>query len=116
MEPANIAGLETIYSDGTLKLNNTKLDLQTVYEEYKYVTYNNLWLNSFIEEYKKSNEKSIKEDDSNFIMTVNTEDNVKSLYINKKTENPTKLLVQDKNQKNVIYILYNEIKINSLKK
>ena len=42
LEPANIAGLETIYSDGTLKLNNTKLDLQTVYEEYKYVTYNNL--------------------------------------------------------------------------
>ena len=116
LEPANIAGLETIYSDGTLKLNNTKLDLQTVYEEYKYVTYNNLWLNSFIKEYKESNEKNIKENEANFVMTVNTENDVKSLYIDKSTGNPTKLLVQDKNQKNAIYILYNEIKINTLNK
>ena len=27
-----------------------------------------------------------------------------------------KLVVQDKNQKNLVYILYNEIKMNSLKK
>ena len=26
------------------------------------------------------------------------------------------MIVQDKNQKNLVYILYNEIKINSLKK
>ena len=30
--------------------------------------------------------------------------------------NIQKLIVQDKNQKNLVYILYNEIKMNSLKK
>ena len=67
-------------------------------------------------EYKESNEKNIKENEANFVMTVNTENDVKSLYIDKSTGNPTKLLVKDKNQKNTIYILYNEIKINTLNK
>ena len=40
----------------------------------------------------------------------------KKLVIDKQTGNIQKLIVQDKNQKNLVYILYNEIKINSLKK
>ena len=39
----------------------------------------------------------------------------KKLLIDKETGNITKLVVQDKNKKNIVYILYNEIKINSLK-
>lgn len=40
----------------------------------------------------------------------------KKLFIDKTTGKITKLIVQDKNQKNLVYILYNEIKINSIKK
>ena len=39
----------------------------------------------------------------------------KKLYIDKNTGKPTILLVQDINEKTVVYILYNEIKINDLK-
>jgi hypothetical protein len=40
----------------------------------------------------------------------------KKLYINKATLLPTKLEIEDITQKNIIYILYNEIKINNLQK
>ena len=39
----------------------------------------------------------------------------KKLVIDKITGAIEKLIVQDKNQKNLVYILYTEIKINSLK-
>ena len=42
--------------------------------------------------------------------------NHKKLYIDKKTSKPTKMEIQDVTQKNTIYILYNEIKINNLQK
>ena len=40
----------------------------------------------------------------------------KELFIDKQTGKINKLVVQDENQKNLVYILYNEIKINSIKK
>lgn len=121
LEPSNIDGLTITYENDKLTINNTKLNLQTVYDNYEYITDNNLWLNSFIKDYREENSKSISEDSENIIMTVNIEEsnnygNVKMLYINKNTGNPEKLLIQDKNQKNVVYILYNEIRINNLDK
>lgn len=121
LEPSNIEGLTITYENDKLTINNTKLNLQTVYDNYEYITDNNLWLNSFIKDYREENSKSISEDSENIIMTVNIEEsnnygNVKMLYINKNTGNPEKLLIQDKNQKNVVYILYNEIRINNLDK
>jgi outer membrane lipoprotein-sorting protein len=118
LEPSNIAGLETTYNEGKLTINNTKLNLQTIYEQYENAINNNLWLSSFIKDYQQSSEKNIKEDEDNFIMTTQVENGneyvyTKILYINKETGNPTKMYIQDKNQKNAVYILYNEIKINS---
>ena len=40
----------------------------------------------------------------------------KKLYIDKQTAKPIKLEVQDINQKILVYMLYNEIKINSTNK
>ena len=40
----------------------------------------------------------------------------KKLIIDRLTGNIQQLIVQDKNQKNLVYILYKEIKMNSLKK
>lgn len=119
VEPSNIEGLTILYENGKLTINNTKLNLQTVYDNYEEITQNNLWLNSFIEEYKNNNNRSISEDSNYVIMTVNTTNNyekVETLYINKNTGNPEKMIIQDKNQKNMVYILYNEIRINNLSK
>lgn len=124
LEPRNIAGLETIYDGNNLKIHNTKMSASTIYENYPYVMNNYLWLNSFIEEYSeaKQNEKNAKLSEKNGLvcMEVNLEGvspyiSHKKLLIDKETGNITKLVVQDKNKKNIVYILYNEIKINSLK-
>ena len=121
LEPSNIEGLTISYNEGNLTINNTKLNLQTVYNNYKYVVDNNLWLNSIIKDYRESNNKSISENSDYIVMTVDISDSnnygkIKILYINKTTGNPEKMLIQDKNQKNMVYILYSEIRINSVSK
>ena len=115
LEPSNIEGLTISYNEGNLTINNTKLNLQTVYNNYKYVVDNNLWLNSFIKDYRESNNKSISENSDYIVMTVDISDSnnygkIKILYINKTTGNPEKMLIQDKNQKNMVY------RINSVSK
>ena len=118
LEPSNIAGLETKFENGTLTIINSKLNLTTVYENYSYLVENCLWLDSFIQDYTESksyNNCSFKEENDLITMETKTrnENNryiySKKLTIDKKTGKPTKLLVQDMNQKNLIYILYTEV-------
>ena len=40
----------------------------------------------------------------------------KKLYLDKKTAKPIKMEIEDINKKMLVYILYNEIKINSINK
>lgn len=124
-EPSNIQGLETIYDGNKLTVHNSKLNLTTIYENYPYLTDNFLWLHSFIEEYRvaKANGEKTKlyEENNQIIMEVELSNSnpyvaSKKLVIDKITGSIQKLIVQDKNQKNLVYILYNEIKMNSLKK
>ncbi len=125
IEPSNIQGLKTVYDGSKLTINNSKLNLTTIYENYEYLTDNFLWLNSFIADYKdaKSSGKGSKlyEENNQIIMEVtlasqNSYVSNKRLMIDRTTGKIQKLIVQDKNQKNLVYIVYNEIKINSLKK
>lgn len=124
-EPNNIQGLETIYDGNKLTIHNSKLNLTTIYENYPYLTDNYIWLHSFIEDYrnaKSSGEKTkLYEENNQIIMEVELSQGTpyvasKKLVIDRITGNIQKLIVQDKNQKNLVYILYNEIKMNSLKK
>lgn len=124
-EPSNIQGLETIYDGNKLTIHNSKLNLTTIYENYPYLTDNFLWLHSFIEDYRnaKANGEKTKlyEENNQIIMEVELSNGnpyvaSKELVIDKITGAIQKLIVQDKNQKNLVYILYNEIKMNSLKK
>lgn len=124
LEPSNIEGLEIIYAEGKLTINNAKLNLTTVYENYPNLVENCLWIDSFIEDYKQgknNNNANITEENEIITMETKTrnEDNryiyYKQLFIDKKTGKPTKLLVQDINKKNLIYILYNEITVNGEK-
>lgn len=124
LEPSNIEGLEITYESGKLTIHNAKLNLTTVYENYPSLVENCLWIDSFIEDYKQEknrNNTNIKEENETIIMETKTRnENNKYIYhkqlsIDKKTGKPTKLLVQDINKKNLIYILYNEITVNGVK-
>ena len=118
IEPSNIAGIK-IQNDGTnLKLENSQLNLNTILENYNYLGDNCLDLYSFIEDYKKDGRASYEEKDTEIIMEANSNiENIyiqqKILHIDKQTMKPTQMEIKDNQQKTTIYILYNEVKVNS---
>ena len=118
LEPENVKGIKFIYKDNTLQIINTNLNLTKIYNNYHYIESNNLWLNDFLEEYKQADNenKEATENDEEVVLKLevqNEDSNIKykELYLDKKTGNPTKLLIQDNNKNTVIYILYSEITI-----
>ena len=121
IEPTNIAGIK-ITNDGTnLKLENSNLNLSTVFENYNYLGDNCLDLISFIENYKQNPESTFIEEENQVIMKTqsgneNRYTKNKILYIDKESCKPTKLEIKDNNEKTTVYILYNEVEINSTKK
>ena len=117
IEPSNIAGMKIINDGTTLKLENTNLNLNTILENYTYLGNNCLDLSTFIEEYKKDDTASYEERESEIIMkTKSSFDNIyikeKILHIDKRTGMPKQMEIKDNKQKNTIYILYNEVRIN----
>ena len=120
IEPSNIAGVK-LENDGTnLKIENSQLNLSTILENYNYLGDNCLDLYSFIENYKQDSKSKFEEKDSEIIMKTNGRiDNVymqeKILHVDKQTYNPTQMEIKDNKQKTTIYILYNEVKVNSTK-
>lgn len=116
VKPENIAGVITEYDGNNLKIRNNKLNLETTFQDYKYITENNLWLNSFIKEFKETNNKKTSTTEKEIILEIdnrkNTYSSYKKLYIDKKTGKPTKMQIEDVNQKVLVYILYTEIKIS----
>ena len=120
LEPENIAGLEIEYDGQNLMLRNTKLNIEKLYENYKCLTDNFFTLETFITEYEqqKNNKTNLYEDNKNIIIEVEVNKSSyvykKILYIDRNTLKPIKLLIQDINEENIVYILYNEIEINKL--
>lgn len=116
VKPENIAGVITEYDGNSLKIRNNKLNLETTFQDYKYITESNLWLNSFIKEFKETNNKKTSTTEKEIILEIdnrkNTYSSYKKLYIDKKTGKPTKMQIEDVNQKVLVYILYTEIKIS----
>lgn len=117
LEPENIAGLEIEYDGQNLILRNTKLNIEKLYENYKCLTDNFFTLETFIKEYEqlKNNKTNLYEESENIIMEVEVNKNKyvykKTLYIDKNSLEPTKLMIQDINEENIVYILYNEIEL-----
>lgn len=121
LEPEKISGIQIIYNEGTLYLKNSKLNLNKIYENYTYIESNELSLMAFIEDYKNSDKTQLYEKDDEIILEVNIKNNNKyvankKLYINKTLGKIEKLEIIDKAQNTRIYILYNEITINTLQK
>lgn len=116
IEPSNIQGIKIIKERNNLKIENTKLALTKVLEEYKDISRNNLDLNSFIENYKNNSNSKFKEENGQIMMETtaiieNNYQKYQKLYISKESGKPTKMEIKDTNQNVSIYIIYNEIKI-----
>ena len=121
LEPTSIQGLTTIYDGNKLTINNTKFALNKIYENYQYISNNSLCLSDFIGKYKNSSNKKLEENEDTVIMELKAEESNKNiscqkLYISKKTVKPIKMEIEDINKKVLVYILYDEIKINSVNK
>ena len=117
IEPENISGVKITNKDGTLTIENSILDLKTIFENYQGLEDNSLDFSNFIKEYKENEKSLYEEKDEEIIMkTTSSIDNKyiknKILYINRKNIKPTKLLIQDNNQNMTIIIEYNEIELN----
>lgn len=109
LEPSNIAGVKIIKEGKKLTLENTKLKLSSIFENYEYISDNNLDLCTFVEDYKKNSESNYKENNEEIIMKTSN----KELYIDRKTGKPTKMEIVDTNKKIAVYIVYKEVIINS---
>ena len=120
LEPSNIQGVTITHDGNNIKLENTKLNLTKIYENYEYLADSFLDLKYFIEKYKENNDSEYEEKENEIIMKTNIENNEyiqkARLYVSKESKLPTKLELMDKNEKNIVYILYKEIKINNLAK
>lgn len=121
LEPSNISGIKIIKKGNDLKLEKTSLNLSNIFENYEYLADNALDLSCFIEDYKESQNSNYEEKDNKIIMNVQTKNEnkyrqSKKLYIDKSTGNPLKMEITDINQNITVYILYDEVKINSLDK
>lgn len=115
LEPEHIKGVTIQYEKNELKIENTKLNLSKLYQNYPYIQNNTLFLSSFIKEYKTTSNQKEMENEKEIILEIRNSEskyhNCKRLYIDKETKKPTKLEVQDSTQNTIVYILYNEIKI-----
>ena len=118
IQPENIAGLKTILDGEKLTIENSKINLTQIYENYEYLNENSLSLYDFIQDYMQdTNSKYIKNEDNIILETKPKQENPylknKKLYLDGKTGMPIKMEVQDNNQNTLVYILYKEVKINS---
>lgn len=115
LEPDTIKGVKLTYKDSSLKVENSNLNLEKIYNNYPYIESNILWLNSFIEEYRNSEQRNITEKNEEIVMQIERKNDKKiateELTLDKKTLKPTKLSIMDNSKNVIVYILYNEIEI-----
>lgn len=115
LEPDTIKGVKLEYKDSSLKIENSNLNLKKIYNNYPYIESNILWLNSFIEEYRNSEQRNITEKNEEVVMQIKRKNDkkiaIEELILDKKTLKPTKLSIMDNSKNVIVYILYNEIEI-----
>ena len=109
LEPSNIAGVKLIKEGNNLKLENSNLNLTNILQNYEYISDNALDLSSFIDNYKNNSNSKWDEKDDKIIMKTSN----RTLYINRENGLPKKMEIQDTGKKTAIYILYNEVNVNS---
>lgn len=116
--PENIKGLTTIYDGTNLRIENSRLNLIKIYNNYNALSNNILSLNAFIERCKET-EINCTETDKEIIIEIENENKYtkyQKLNINKSDNLPIKMEILDENKNTLVYILYNEITINNTTK
>ena len=121
LAPQDIAGTQFVYDGTTLKIENTQLNLNKMYNHYKYIGTNELSLIAFIENYKQDKQAKCIEENGMLILETSVNENNRytereRLYINKEQGKIEKMEINDITQNTRIYILYNEIEINTISK
>ena len=116
LSPDSLAGMEIIYENGVITIQNTQYSLSNIYENYPFISTNSLFLTSFIEGYRNSESKKIEEVNEkiqmSYISKINKYNNKQILYINKANLEPENLQVFDMNNELKVDIKYNEIELN----
>lgn len=116
MSPDELAGVEILYENGTLQVKNSKYNLSKIYDNYPYISNNQLFLTSFLEGYRNADEKEIEEKENQIIMNYKSGQNkynsIQTLYINKGSLRPESLQIMDINKDCKVNIEYKEIEFN----
>lgn len=112
----DIKGLKIIYTDNVLKVENSKLNLKKMYENYDLVTNDYLFLNSFSKDYLESKDTSLEEKNNELIIRLKVENSnkyikYKELYVNKDTGIPIKMIIKDSDKQVIACIEYINIEI-----
>lgn len=118
LEPSNIAGIKIKQEQNKLTLENSKLNLTNIIENYQYITESCLDLTNFINDYKQESTSEIKEEENTITLqtqsqTENKYIKYKELKIDKKTGKPLQMEIKADNKNTTIYILYTEVKIKN---
>ena len=118
MEYENNKKIIIEHKDNKVIIRNTSLKLEKIYESWEFLIENNLFLTTFVENFKETDEKEILVNENYYVVNLKlkkiSDKNVayKSLYINKNNGKIEKLEIYDINKNRTIYILYKEITIN----
>lgn len=100
-----------------LKIKNTLLSTERVFNDYKYILNNAVCLDTFINDYRISKDKQIKEDELYYILEVKNKNSQnkylenKVLYFNKNNNQVEKIEVKDVNNNTTILIEYTKFRI-----
>ena len=114
--PEELKGLKVSNFDNKLKISNSKIKLDKMYENYQIILNNMMFLNVFIKDYK-DNDSINYEENGKIVLQTNLKNNIntyiksKELYIDKKTNKIEKLVIKDNTKKVRVCIKYNYIDI-----
>ncbi len=112
--PEEIEGLTIENEEEKLKISNSKLKMEKVYQGYEELFNNNLFLNTFSKDCEE-NDFNYYEKDEELILEVKLNNNTyakyKELHFDLQSNIPKELLIKDNTKKTSIRIIYNDIKI-----
>lgn len=112
--PENIKGIVIEIKDNTLRILNTLLNMEKVYENYGIITNNSLFLNTLIKD-AKENDYTFEETNDEIVLKIevktskNTYVRYKELHMDK-NYNPKYLIIKDTSKIVRIRIVYTDIK------
>lgn len=112
--PENIKDMTIEINNNVLKITNTRINMEKIYNDYEFVLNNNLFLDTFIEDYKKNDSKVYEQNDEIILETKlnnNTYVKFKELHLDKITGVPKELIIKDNTKRTCVSIIYNDIKI-----